>query len=243
MWNMYGLQLAPRSASELQPVLMNTVLSRLATWPMARPDADEISPMIIATLSRSIRRSALAEAVCGLTESSMTSSILRPITPPPALISSMRELDAHHGVFAERSEKAGQRREVADADRIGLGFDDGRHADAGEHRRAGRALDQDAPRELRSHSESSLRGSARLGAATGPDQVGALVPLLMRNYRCAGHPLVQRVFVLRLACRAKIMDRGAATGNSAYFFRVVWPAIYAPRRERSRADLTSRRTH
>ena len=25
MWNMYGLQLAPRSASELQPVLMNTV--------------------------------------------------------------------------------------------------------------------------------------------------------------------------------------------------------------------------
>src|SRR6516162_5893366 len=55
---------------------------------MARPDADEISPMIIATLSRSIRRSALAEAVCGLTESSITSSILRPITPPASLISS-----------------------------------------------------------------------------------------------------------------------------------------------------------
>src|SRR5499426_3177982 len=88
MWNMYGLQLAPRSASELQPVLMNTVFSRFATWPIARPDADEISPMIIATLSRSIRRSALAEAVCGLTESSITSSILRPITPPASLISS-----------------------------------------------------------------------------------------------------------------------------------------------------------
>ena len=88
MWNMYGLQLAPRSASELQPVLMNTVLSRFATWPMARPEADEISPMIIATLSRSIRRSALAEAVCGLTESSITSSILRPSTPPALLISS-----------------------------------------------------------------------------------------------------------------------------------------------------------
>ena len=92
MWNMYGLQLAPRSASELQPVLMNTVLSRFATWPMARPEADEISPMIIATLSRSIRRSALAEAVCGLTESSITSSILRPSTPPEALISSAASL-------------------------------------------------------------------------------------------------------------------------------------------------------
>ncbi len=88
MWNMYGLQLAPRMASELQPVLMNTVFRRFATWPMARPDADEISPMIIATLSRSIRRSALEDAVCGLTESSMTSSILRPITPPELLTSS-----------------------------------------------------------------------------------------------------------------------------------------------------------
>src|SRR5258707_1248302 len=67
---------------------MNTVFSRFATWPIASPEADEISPMIIATLSRSIRRSALAEAVCGLTESSITSSILRPITPPLSLISS-----------------------------------------------------------------------------------------------------------------------------------------------------------
>ena len=92
MWNMYGLQLAPRRASELQPVLMNTVLSRFATWPMASPEADEISPMIIATLSRSMMRSALAEAVCGLTESSITSSILRPMTPPAALTSSWASL-------------------------------------------------------------------------------------------------------------------------------------------------------
>jgi len=88
MWNMYGLQLAPRRASELQPVLMKTVFNRFATCPMASPDAEEISPMTMATRSRSIRRSALAEAVCGLTESSMTSSILRPITPPELLISS-----------------------------------------------------------------------------------------------------------------------------------------------------------
>src|SRR5215204_1157139 len=92
MWNMYGLQLAPRRASELQPVLMNTVLRRFATWPMARPEAEEISPMIMATLSRSMMRSALAEAVCGLTESSITSSILRPITPPPELTSSCASL-------------------------------------------------------------------------------------------------------------------------------------------------------
>src|SRR2546421_437860 len=60
---------------------MNTVLSRFATWPMARPEADEISPMIIETLSRSMRRSALAEAVCGFTECSITSSILRRVAP------------------------------------------------------------------------------------------------------------------------------------------------------------------
>ena len=120
MWNMYGLQLAPRSASELQPVLMNTVLSRFATWPMARPEADEISPMIIATLSRSIRRSALAEAVCGLTESSMTSSILRPSHAAGIVDFLRRELDAHDGVFAERPEKAGERRQMADADGVRL---------------------------------------------------------------------------------------------------------------------------
>ena len=44
--------------------------------------------MMHATLSRSIMRSALVDAVCGLTESSFRSSILRPMTPPAALISS-----------------------------------------------------------------------------------------------------------------------------------------------------------
>ena len=44
--------------------------------------------MMQATLSRSIMRSALVEAVCGLTESSFRSSTLRPIMPPAALISS-----------------------------------------------------------------------------------------------------------------------------------------------------------
>ena len=98
--------------------------------------------MIIATLSRSIRRSALAEAVCGLTESSITSSILRPITPPACVDLLSGELDAHHRVFAERSEEAGERRQVSDADRIGLRLDDSRHADAGEHRGTGSDFDK-----------------------------------------------------------------------------------------------------
>src|SRR3954469_24332928 len=88
MWNMNFLQSEPRRASELQPVLMNSTLARCTTCAMAAPEADEISPTIAATLSRSTKRSALAEAVCGLTESSIRSSILRPMTPPPALISS-----------------------------------------------------------------------------------------------------------------------------------------------------------
>ena len=87
---------------------------------MARPEADEISPMIIATLSRSIRRSALAEAVCGLTESSITSSILRPMTPPAALTSSAASWTPMLGVLAERPEEAGERRQMADADGVGL---------------------------------------------------------------------------------------------------------------------------
>jgi hypothetical protein len=43
--------------------------------------------MMHATLSRSIMRSALVVAVCGFTESSLRSSILRPLMPPAALIS------------------------------------------------------------------------------------------------------------------------------------------------------------
>jgi hypothetical protein len=44
------------------------------------------------------------------------------------------ELDPHDRVFAERSEKAGERREMSDADGVGLCAHDCRHADAGEHR-------------------------------------------------------------------------------------------------------------
>src|SRR6202035_1786399 len=67
---------------------MNSVLLREATCAMVRHEAEEISPMMQATLSRSIMRSALVEAVCGLTESSLSNSTLRPIIPPEALISS-----------------------------------------------------------------------------------------------------------------------------------------------------------
>jgi hypothetical protein len=73
---------------ELQPVLKNSVRLRCATCAIARPDAELISPMMTATLSRSINRSALVDAVCGLTLSSAISSILRPMTPPAASISS-----------------------------------------------------------------------------------------------------------------------------------------------------------
>src|SRR3954466_1058479 len=87
MWNMYLLQLFPRSWSELAPVLMKSVFERSATWPIASAEAEEISPMMQATLSRSIMRSALVVAVCGFTESSLRSSIFRPLMPPAALIS------------------------------------------------------------------------------------------------------------------------------------------------------------
>src|SRR6266436_4652771 len=110
---------------------------------MARPEAEEISPMIIATLSRSINLSALAEAVCGLTESSITSSILRHHTAGIVdLLGS--ELYSHHRIFAERPEKAGERSEMSDADRIGLPAHDRRHADPGQHRGAGRVFDERA---------------------------------------------------------------------------------------------------
>ena len=66
---------------------MKRVLVRSATCAMVSAEAEEISPMMQATLSRSIMRSALVLAVCGFTESSFNSSILRPLTPPAALIS------------------------------------------------------------------------------------------------------------------------------------------------------------
>ena len=120
MWNMYFLQLLPRSSSELQPVLMNSVFVRSATWLIVSPEADEISPTMQATLSRSTIRSALVDAVCGLTESSFSNSILRPLTPPAALISSTARSAACTANSPERTEEAGARRQVADADHVGL---------------------------------------------------------------------------------------------------------------------------
>ncbi len=69
-------------------MLRNSFLLRAATCEMVRAEAELISPISIATLSRSIMRCALVEATCGLTESSLISSICLPITPPAALISS-----------------------------------------------------------------------------------------------------------------------------------------------------------
>jgi hypothetical protein len=57
------------------------------------------------------------------------------------------ELNAHHGVIAERPEEAGARREMPDLDRIGLRARNRRHADPGEQCGAGGALHQRAARE------------------------------------------------------------------------------------------------
>src|SRR5437867_3801116 len=77
---------------------------------MARPDADEISPMMQATLSRSTNRSAFCEAVCGLTESSMTSSTLK-LSRGVDLLEG--ELHPHLRKLAQGAEEAGKRRQMA----------------------------------------------------------------------------------------------------------------------------------
>ena len=140
---MYLLQFEPRSASELPPVLTNRFLVRCATWAMVRHEADEISPTMQATLSRSIMRSALVEAVCGLTESSLMSSILRPMHAAGGVDLLDREVDRLHGVLAERAEEAGARRQVADADGFRLSIADrGKAGDRGHGGCRARCLDQ-----------------------------------------------------------------------------------------------------
>jgi hypothetical protein len=54
------------------------------------------------------------------------------------------ELHAHDGIFAERPEKAGQRRQVADADGVGLRPDDRRRGNAGQQGGTGRILEERA---------------------------------------------------------------------------------------------------
>jgi hypothetical protein len=85
----------PRSASELPPVLMNRILLREATCAIVRQEAEDISPMIL------FQHFDLAShhAARGV-------DLLD------------REIDRHHRVFAERAEKAGARRQVADPDDI-----------------------------------------------------------------------------------------------------------------------------
>ena len=158
-WNMYLLQFEPRSASELPPVLMKRFFVRCATCAIARQDAEEISPTMQSTLSRSIMRSALVEAVCGLTKSSLISSILRPIHAAAGIDLFHCEIGGLHGIFAERSEEAGAGREMPDLQSVGLRIRNRRHADAGHECGAGRALEERTAVELQSrHWKSSRSG-------------------------------------------------------------------------------------
>ena len=93
--------------------------------------------MMQATLSRSIMRSALVEAVCGLTESSLSSSILRPLMPPAGVDLRHRHVGGLHRELAQRAEEAGARRQVADADDVGLRAGEHRNADGRHGRGAG----------------------------------------------------------------------------------------------------------
>ncbi len=99
---------------------MNSVLLRCATCAIVNADADEISPMMQATLSRSIMRSALLEAVCGLTESLLQQFDLAAHHAAARIDFLDREVDSHHAVFTERTEKARSRREVTDPDHVGV---------------------------------------------------------------------------------------------------------------------------
>jgi len=100
--------------------------------------------MIMTTLSRSISRSALAEA--GLRVDRVFHHQLDPAAEHAAAIVDLlrRELDAHDGIFAERPEEPGQRRQVADADGVGLRPDDRRRGDAGEQDGTGCVPDERA---------------------------------------------------------------------------------------------------
>jgi hypothetical protein len=60
-----------------------------------------------------------------------------------------REIDRHDGVFAERPEKAGARRQVADLDDVGaLRAQNRRRGDSRHQRNAAGGLQQAAAREL-----------------------------------------------------------------------------------------------
>jgi hypothetical protein len=117
---------------------------RCATCAIARPDAELISPIRHATLSRSTSRSALVDAVCGLTLSSAMRSILRPMTPPAALISSTARFTPHHRVFPERAQETRARRQVAEAHRVRLSAADGRKSEHAKRGGSSASLDDSA---------------------------------------------------------------------------------------------------
>ena len=102
---------------ELAPVLTGGVLVRPATCAMVSAEAEK-SPMIQATLSRSTMRSALVEAVWGLTECFLQQFELAAIDAAGGIGSLGGEVCRHDAVFAERAEEAGARRQVSEADRV-----------------------------------------------------------------------------------------------------------------------------
>ena len=124
VWNMNRLHVLPRNSSELQPVLKKSVRVRCDTCAIAKPEAELISPIIATTLSRSIR---LGLGRRRLRIDAVFSDQVDFAAHDPAggidLVD--REIDPHHRIFAQWPQKAGARRQVADADRVRLGANDG----------------------------------------------------------------------------------------------------------------------
>ena len=128
-WKVYLLQFLPRSVSERAPICMNSFLLRAATCMMVIAEAELISPISTVAPSCSSMRWALVAAVAGLTESSDITSSWRPMMPPALLISSSAMRMPSVRIGAERAEKSGQRREMADFDLVGLAVADRRKSE------------------------------------------------------------------------------------------------------------------
>jgi len=121
---------------------MNSLLLRAATCMMVIAEAELISPIRTAAPSCSSMRWALVAAVAGLTESSDITSICRPITPPGLVDFFFGHSHAERGIGAERAEKAGQRRQVADPDLLGLAVTDRRKSQRRGAGKGGASLQQ-----------------------------------------------------------------------------------------------------
>ena len=123
-------------------MLKNRMRLRCATCAIARPDAELISPMMATTLVALDqplglgRRGLRIDAVFGDQLDLATRDAARRVD----LLH--REVDAHHRVFAERPEKAGARRQVTDAHRVGLAADDRGETQAAERRGGPGSLEQ-----------------------------------------------------------------------------------------------------